>query len=349
MKIIIFVVIATTFFILSAGRISAEHKRSIDLKVNLQAISKDTNQSSIIISYLSNRTWTGISFQIPFSVYRGATLKRTIYVWIQDASGKRISSKAKFSLPERFREYNLTAELNISGCHESEAYTAVADGLGINSTSAIDIIFPGCENISLGSPDNNTVQKDISFSVLEYPKEIESGKSFSSRLLISNPTGKYLDVDAWSYVYRSSKSYSGEREQNRKSINVPEYSNITFDLDNIVNATGGEYILKIKLLRSDRKAPTEINLPIVVSGSSSKESSDLTGLSVLDNNDEEKIAGNSSPKKKTLFSSGKNSSGNISIQGGIYESSSVKARNLAVYILIGVLALILVVLIFKKL
>jgi hypothetical protein len=346
MKFMIIAGLAVIFFILSAVRISAENKKNIDLKVNLQA---DANQSRIIFSDLSNMTCPGGSIQIPFSVYRGVTLKKTVYVWLQDGSGKRISSKSKFSFPERFREYNLSAELNISECHESGQYTVVAEGIGLNSTLTMNIFFSGCDDMPLNSSQADVAANDISFSVLEYIKDIESGKSFSTRILISNPTSNYLEVDAWSYVYRSSKSYSGERELNRKSINVPEYSNIKFDLDNVVNASDGEYILKIKLQRSDRKTPTEINLPVVVSGRSNKDTSDLTGLSVLDKKDVGNDVGNSSAKKKTLFSSGKNSSGNLSMEGGMYESSSVKAKNLAVYILIGVLALVLVVLIFKKL
>jgi len=141
---------------------------------------------------------------------------------------------------------------------------------------------------------------------------------------------------------------------------VPEYSNVTFDLENKVNqdTEPGEYRLKVKLLRSDRKTPKEIILPVSVraSGISAEKrgaKQENSTLSVVQANQDESlniqegVSDNSATGRRRLFGFPKMS--NESNMKKVYESNSEKARGFAVYFLILVLALILFALIAKKL
>ena len=351
MRIIIFSFIAAVIFLLGSARIAADSRKNIELKVAVQDIPADRNQPYIIIDSSDSVSDDANSFDFNLTAYRGSGLKRTIYVWMENSERKRVSSKQKFSLPQRFTVYNLSAELNITDCLTEDSYRIIAEGLGQNITKALSVDLIGCgENDSL-TDEVDVIIGDVSFSVLDYNNISVSGEPVSSRILISNPTDKYLEVSAWSYVYRSSVSYSGDRAGNKKQINVPAYANVTFDLENTVKSLPGNYTLKIKLLRSDRKTPFEFNLPLSVTGSNKLDVSNNT-LSIANTNYGLSNRTNESAiKKRSLFSVGSsgNATGAIGSGVALFESSSAKAKKLTIYLLLAVLTLILVIIILKKL
>ena len=324
-------------------------KMSEDISLSVCPV-QDRDVSAIMIDGLFEYgVYPDSNISIPIYIYRGATLKRTIYVWIEDGERNRISSKQKLSLGTRFTQYNLSANLSFDVCRSSGSYRIVAEGLDIVAESQTTLNFIGCVPEPLQSDGK------ISYSVMDQETEVETGSLFTTRIHISNPTSDNLEVSAWSYVYRSSKCVSGEREQNKKTINVPEYANITFDLENIVftDTEPGEYSLKIKLLRSDRKTPKEITLPISViaarQGSGESKDEEGVALSITENKDANSTSNRTVEKRKLFeFPEELNASRMHDVQT-VYESSSAKARKLGVYFLILVLAMVLVALVLKKL
>jgi hypothetical protein len=364
MRTILFILLSAAILLVTTLRSSAD-TRNIEMRLT---ISKSQNESYIIIGsqidpnagYSANtKKVTDTNISIPIIIYRGSTLKRTVYVWLRDSLGKIISSKSKITVPDRFSYYNLSADLAILEC-PNPPVIVVAEGLGINTTGSLAIN-------SVCTPENNTGAKTgmFSWSVLEKEEYIESNNSFRTRVLINNPTGQNLTADAWSYVYRSSKCYSGDREGNRKTINIPEFSNITFDLNNTVNAKPGDYSLKIRLLRSDRKSEEEITMPIVVVGEANekkdiipnedmvggkkdtmKDAKSSTAQKNVINTDQNRANSASASGKRTLLSSF--SVANVS-EEPVYLSTTAKAGKLAVYFLIAALTILLIILIFRKL
>ncbi|MBW2964097.1 hypothetical protein KY363_01435 [Candidatus Woesearchaeota archaeon] len=346
-----FALLAILSICVLTGIVRAVDKAAIQLSIELGPAAPNPNESFITIeSESSYAIDKGDTVEIPLEIYRGKTLKRTVYVWLADSENRTVSAKAKVSLPDRFTAYNSTVNLTFSKCVPGGNLFFVAEGLDTVAKKEVVLVLSGC------GPDNQSTAEEgeFSFSVLSAPDSVESGSEFSIRIMISNPTGQHLEVAAWSYVYRSSVSYSGDREQNMKTINVPEFSNVTFELENTVAAPEGNYSIKIKLLRSDRKTAEELTLPLQVSafnraedGESDKrtesESKGLSGgiLSVTGN------AVKNISSRRTLFTS------NVSNQSGsgdiVYLSSSAKAQRMAVYFLMAVLILVLVALIFRKL
>ncbi|MBW2997501.1 hypothetical protein KY349_04140 [Candidatus Woesearchaeota archaeon] len=339
-----FIIAGLAVFFLLAGIAKASDRRIVELNINLDPAVHDRNKSVITINSQSEYDIElNKNISIPIAIYRGSTLKRTVYIWIED-NEERISSKQKISLPTRFKSYDISANLSFSKCFPDADYNIVAEGLGLNTTKSVNLRFPDCTTNPL------TTDGKLSYSVLHAEKQAESGKPFKTRILISNPTDQHLEIDAWSYIYRSSRCYSGDREQNKKTINVPEFSNITFDLENTVDADPGDYNLKIKLLRSDRKTPKEITFPLSVVGNNTQDNNDVnnTKLSITKNFDSDaNITDPKKAEKRSLFAS--NRTDNSSQPGTVYESSSARARKIAVYILILLLALLLVALILKRL
>lgn len=344
MKSLMIVGLAVFFMLAGIAKASASDRRIIEMHLRLDPAAQDRDTSLISINSLPRYDIElNKNISVPIAIYRGSTLKRTVYIWIED-SKERISTKEKFSLPTRFQNYSISANLSFSRCFLDADYRIVAEGLDLNATKQVSLEFINCT----ASPPAKDSQ--LSYSVLHAENQVESGKLFKTRILISNPTDQHLEIDAWSYVYRSSVCYSGEREQNKKKINVPEFSNITFDLENTVNADAGEYNLKIKLLRSDLKTPKEMTLPIIVTGNESQsQENDNTRLSITENIDSKSnFSDQKQPEKRSLFSF-QNKTDSSSGPQTVYESSSARARKIAVYVLILLLALLLVALVLKKL
>lgn len=303
----------------------------------------DPNSSQIFLlhdNYVQDST---LSVAVPIYAYRGKTLKRTIYVWFEDGEGNRVSSRGKASLPVRFEHYNISPEITFSSCLSSGYYALVVEGIDADTREDVFVDFRCGDAEDEGETSLAAVSEGkLSFSVLSYPDMIASGEIFYTRALITNPTGEYLEVDVWSYVYRSAVCYSGEREQNMERVNVPAYSNITFDLKNLVDAETGDYNLKLKFLRTDRKTPKELTLPLRVEGDSQE-----TGV--------QKKAGLVSPKvrnestvaqeNRSLYSSDVSGPD----EGVVYRSSSAIGRALVPYLLIVLLIALLIMLILKRL
>ena len=188
------------------------------------------------------------------------------------------------------------------------------------------------------------------------PEVIYINKSFNIRVSIQNPTPEEFEYTFWSYVYKGSVSFSGERESNNKTISISNFSNVAFDLENVVDATPGIYKLKIKALKKGIKTPKEFTLDIEVveileqnvlenaesNSSLITNSSNTTSQPSKTNNKKEVIISNVKPLQINNMES------NESNKSSSFKSSSAKAKDLSFYILLGVFTLILVGVILKK-
>ncbi|MFC1741230.1 hypothetical protein ACFL3V_01710 [Nanoarchaeota archaeon] len=346
-----FLILLIPAIILLLGAAKASETRStIEMSISIDPETIDLNQSTITLNAAQQySTQKDTNISIPIHAYRGKTLKRTIYIWIEDNEAKRISTKEKISLPKRFTAYNLTANLSFKSCPTTTPAKIVVQGLDLNTTKPIKVILEDCAQ---PIHEKENISNVVSFDILDIKKQAESGTQFKTMIRITNPTEDHLEVDAWSYVYKHSNCYSGEREQNRKAINLPEFSNVTFDLENTATAPDGNYTIKFLFLRSDRKTPKEMKFPLVIH-STNTTNEQTSSLSIekqaASTSEEQQNQTDTSrfAKKRTLSTS--NITNKTRSGEPVYMSSSAKARKLTVYFLIAVLALILVALIFKRL
>ena len=120
-------------------------------------------------------------------------------------------------------------------------------------------------------------------------------------------------------MYRGSKSYSGEREENKIEVEVPAHSERNVKLYNTVSdAEPGDYKLKTKIKQVNQKTAKEITKDIKVVSS----------------------------KKQT--SSYKNTSFFTKSKGIVYESSNIKLSKIVVYLIVLLTTLLSIVLIWKR-
>ncbi len=317
-------------------------------------ITPDPDNSYLSISSIK----TSPDPMIEFNVYRGKTLKRTLYIHIEDSSGKRISTQDKFSLPTRFKHYTFTSTLPLTKpC--SPPHHIVMTGLDLDNKTLIDIQCPKTNQSSSSSQEGTAEtgkestsshiifkKEKFSFDIIDMPESISSGEPFKVKVLVENSVSDFMDIQVWSYVYRSSKSYSGERESNRKTINIPEYSNITFFLENTVDAPPGNYSYKLKLLLPDLKLPKELTKTITVLSSEDEKSLTIsrktqTDMLSLDDIDKKII---SSKKVSSSNNSDELDDGSLA-----YLSSSAKAKRLIPLLVIVSLAALLIFLVMRNL
>lgn len=224
---------------------------------------------------------------------------------------------------------------------------------------------------------NETKIKYFEFKILSAPAAVSVGQKFKIRIYAQNPKPDDLEFDAWSYVYRGSKCITdgGIRENNLKKINFPSYSNVTFDLENTIDAetVPGNYSIKVKILRSDRKTPIELKQAIEVTAKS--ESQIDEGQNISNNIEQNKSSTDQSsadiintpipysPSLKNITSTPLTITQNIisgsitadsdnqtNRSGGlIFQSSSAKAKLLIPIIFIFVVVAIAVAIALKRL
>ena len=172
-------------------------------------------------------------------------------------------------------------------------------------------------------------------------QDIENGlgtlKEFEIKVNIENPDDEEHEIEAWSYVYRGSKSYSDGRESNSKNLVVRGESSREIVLKNIIgDAEPGDYNLMVKIVKDGQKTENKITKKIRVS----KKADDIEKEQIKEDEGSIELKGNSEEQSTVLESTKKPII--------VYESSTEKASNLAVFILVFALAAYSGILTFRK-
>ena len=353
MKAIIFLLLIN--LVVLSHLVRADSRLDLNVYINntQSAVLPSINESTIHIPDVPESVSFNSTIQFKINVYRGKTLKRTVYTYIIDSNNKKVSSQNKFSLPTRFQSYNFTASLvTKSACSKASPFYLVVEGLDLENRTIIDMVCSSTESSASSedtTPDSESDQEiskgKFSFEIIDFPDEIISDKPFKIRILIQNPTPDFMDIEAWSYIYKSSRSYSGDREQNKKIINIPEFANVTFDLENTVSAPLGDYKLKLRILMPNIKIPKELTKDIRVIANPDKKQ-DPTAIKINSSNTKKPKKIINSQKISDLSSS--NSSNRSVNSSTVYLSSSAKARKLIPLGLIITLTLLLIGLIIRN-
>lgn len=218
-----------------------------------------------------NESEFGDIIKVNFYVYKGNTSKSSIKLYVENDED-RISKITKASLQNKYTNNTLTLPVFIyPNCNEKYEDGDYYAKIGWTSLSKEEDSFRiKLKGINEDNCDKMYVEKKpragtLDQNLLEAPGAIESNKQFTVKVELTNNDGSDHMVDLYSYVYRGSKSYSGERDSNKKSILVKTGETKEAELESIVNgAEPGDYSLKIKVKRDDQKTEKEITQPIKV-------------------------------------------------------------------------------------
>lgn len=158
------------------------------------------------------------------------TNKLTEY-WVEDLNGnivknKRNTSNSNWKTFTPKSDPIKTYKIKTSSCNISKSTIEKLVVYITNSTS-------------------NTKKKGLDYYLRYVPFEIYSRQEFPILIDFINKYNKSVEISVWSYVYRSSKCYSGDRKQNMQNITLKQKSSQSMELKNTVNAKPGNYSLRI--------------------------------------------------------------------------------------------------------
>lgn len=270
-----------------------------------------------------NKARFGQTIKVKLEVYKGKTTKDSISLWIADEDDEQsVSKQSRTNIYTKYQDYSLTLPIQLyPNCdyeHEEGTYTIFVEGLGEDDTEEIEI-----EGITEDLCDRET-KSTYSYELSETPTEISIGDEFDLDIKIKNTDNAPHEFEVWSYVYRGSKSYSGEREANKKRVQIASNDIEIVELKNQIDeAAPGDYNLKIKIKRDDQKTTKELTNDVVVTSSpielSNEQVYSSEFLGLIDSNSPVKIL-------KTPVT--------------IYESTNIQVKKLTLYFVL-ILALLL--------
>ena len=274
----------------------------------------------------------GQTIRARINVYKGNTNKETIDVWMQDSSGNRISKQSRAGLESKYTNYTLTIPVQINpncdGKFDDDSYTITASGLDSEDEHEIEIAGITeslCEEMEVqqAAASGKLEYSIAQFNELAYPK-----KEFSTSVMLDNNEDRDMKIKLYSYVYRGSKSYSGEREENMKELTLKANSLHVIELENIIpEAEPGNYKFKVVINKDSQKTSSELTKDIVIRENS--------------NNNANPVKNEKSPVQDDVIT------GNYA-NGIVYESSTQKAKHLVPIFLIILSVILNIVFILRR-
>lgn len=265
----------------------------------------------------------GQSIRARLSVYKGNTNKESIDLWIEDNNGNRLSKQSRTGLESKYTNYSLTIPIqiipNCDAKFDDDEYTLKASGL--DSEDEHDVEIKGLTNSlceELQEPQAKR-EKSFEYSITDFNELAYPKKEFSTKVMLDNNNDKDMKLKIYSYVYRGSKSYSGERDDNMKELVLKANSLQIVALENIVpEAQPGNYKFKVIINKDNQKTNSELTKDIVIRENSINNNPNANSIN-----------------EKSSSNSGTNMiNSNMLNNGIVYESSTEKAKNLVPVFLI---------------
>lgn len=194
--------------------------------------------------------------------------------------------------------------------------------------------------------ENNSEQSELSgynYSIIEYPSELAENFIVKIKIINNEDTTKF---SAWSYVYSGSICYSIDgRESNKIITEIAKAEKKIIELNNQVNLSkidlNKTYRLKVKILReglkTEKEFTYELSIPKSLAASEEKTSNSITSDSEISGENPDEI-----PESAT------NEKPSEQIRTMSYESKSMSAARIAVYIFASLMTLFSIYLIIKK-
>jgi len=267
---------------------------------------------------------------------RGNSSQSTVKAWV-GRGGFRISKISTFSLPE-YTSQDLTLPIQIdANCDDDTddgSYSVYAEGFGLKDSFPLEvrgITDDLCQEVSVQT-SQRLPELEVSFDPQSIPETITDPKTLPILLAVRNNDDEDHTLTFWSYFYRGSKSYSGERQTNQREVLIDAGDEKHIELPTIFHPQDpGEYRLRAVYLKDDLS--TEHSLTRIITFTPEvKSSSAAVPLADIPSQEVQEAVTPSIPARQEI----------------VYLSSNDKARNAADLLLIGVLALLASVLLWKR-
>ena len=258
----------------------------------------------------------GDIIRVKLFTYKGNTNKNVVWMWVENDE-ERITKKSKFNLYSKFQNYTLAYPLAIPNNCDNEFlsgnYRIIAEGLDYRTEEILEIRDkPLCE----GSTKTSRA-KNLNYEIKSLPETVSLEQQFTTEIYLRNNQKEDINLDLWSYPYSGKKKFVDEEKENLQSLTLKSSEEKVISLKNTIkDSDKDELNFKIKILRDDRKNPYELKDSIKISKKTP-----------------------SSPTPKTLK--------NPLTGYTVYESQGQKAKRSAIFFFNGILALLLIYIVFN--
>ncbi len=175
------------------------------------------NESRITIPEIGEEIKFNNSFEAMIVIYKGNTLKSSVSVWIENKTAK-LSAVEKFSIPQKFSENEVIAEINmksIKSCSQTQAML-VAEGLGIIARKNITIDIP---ETCLSKQGSNVTE--VSLGISDAGKGIVAGPVIEEKDLASGSAN--VSMPYFSRTGQTESNLNNESVENIKKGAVIVY------------------------------------------------------------------------------------------------------------------------------
>jgi len=291
------------------------------------------NASEINISVDEKEYAFGDTIGAEIHIYRGDTKSYALHAVVRNEK-QIVSDKITIHAKTAYVEQTVVVPIVLRcGRYEPGTYRLVVEGLGVSQMKDI-VVKEGCDSaIQTGLPPI-TERKKLNYSV-DYPEIIESHKKFDVNVDIEGDNEPHeFQIAAW--IYRGSTRIA-ESTMRKVTLKPLEKERVVFPL--IVNQTiEGAYKLKVSIIKDGQKTPKEL-IEEVVAQTENKEVINSTNSEVK-SDDGDKQSGayqrfdmNELQQKRGIV---------------IYESTSVRMRELAPWIASAAMGLLAVSLVLRK-
>lgn len=240
---------------------------------NNSAVNRE--ESSLKIMEVDDKAKFGDIVDVKVEIYKGKTSKYSISLWAED-KGEKISETTKIHLYDKYSSYNgqlpIQLDTNCNLEFDDGKYDVVIKGLDQEDKKEIKIEgikTSSCPKTSSTKTSSSTTSKTSSskkfeYEIIEIPENIISNK-IKTKVQLSNNDDDDYDIKIWSYLYRGSKCYSGEREANKKQISLQAGTSEIINMDNsIIGATPGDYKYKVVINKDNQRTNKELVKGIVI-------------------------------------------------------------------------------------
>jgi len=302
----------------------------------------DSSEESILeITEIDEKVKFGDVVDVKVNIYKGDTNKYSISLWIED-NGKKISETTKIHLYDKYSSYHgqlpIKLDLNCDEKLKDGKYDVVIEGLGKKDKMRVDIEgikISECPTSPTETSSSSTTSKKFDFKVEEFNEIVNIGEKFKTKITFNNNNNEDINIKVWSYLYRGSKSYSGDREKNKKEFTLKANSLQIVELSNVVEeAEPGNYKFKVVVNKDNQKTNDEITKDITINENNIKT---------------ENIDIKTEKNNEIIETEIKKQSTNNALDGNIvYESTTEKAKSLVSIFIIILSVLLNIVLIWKR-
>ncbi len=203
--------------------------------------------------------------------YKGDDTKSVLRMFVSDGNDK-ISKESKITISTKYTPFELAVPIqlvpNCNGNFEDKEYMI---HIGWASEDTFFDTHPVkvsgmtqslCEKVGSAK---STSKGTLSYDLLLAGETVHSGEQFTVTADVRGDETKH-DIAVWAYVYRGSKTYSGEQEANKvKFLLQPHESKkvyLPISLGNEID--DGTYKLKLKLNKDNQKTDKEITRDITI-------------------------------------------------------------------------------------